>query len=88
MPVTRLEITHRSPFELGKRFGEIGTYTYLEGKVHFEIDPANESNVRITDIDLAPVNSSAFSKSNSYGLSSPLFKLSNNSKYSSSPIFA
>ena len=58
MPVTRLEITHRSPFELGKRFGEIGTYTYLEGKVHFEIDPANESNVRITDIDLAPVNSS------------------------------
>jgi len=57
MPVTRLEITHRSPFELGKSFGYVGTYTYLEGKAYFEIDPTNESNVAITDIDLAPVNS-------------------------------
>ena len=57
MSVTRLDITYRTPFESGKSFGEIGPYTYLEGKVHFEVDPLNDSNVKIVDLDLAPKNS-------------------------------
>ena len=58
MPVTRLDITHRAPFELGRTFGDVGPYTYLEGKAYFEIDPAHDANTRITDIELGPLNSS------------------------------
>ena len=58
MPVTRLDITHRAPFELGRTFGEVGSYSYLEGKAYFEINPSHDANTRITDIELGPVNSS------------------------------
>ena len=57
MSVTRLDITYRTPFESGKSFGDIGPYTYVEGKVYFEVDPLDDSNVRIVDLDLAPKNS-------------------------------
>ena len=56
MSVSRLEINHRAPFEFGKSFGEVGSYTYLEGKAYFELDPSHEANSGITDLDLAPVN--------------------------------
>nr|AIE93404.1 hypothetical protein [uncultured marine group II/III euryarchaeote AD1000_35_F01] len=35
----------------------MGSYTYLEGKAYFEVDPLNEANSGITDLDLAPLNS-------------------------------
>jgi hypothetical protein len=53
-----LDITHRAPFELGRTFGEVGSYSYLEGKAYFEINPSLDANTRITDIELGPVNSS------------------------------
>ena len=57
MSVTRLEINHRAPFEFGRSFGDVGSYTYLEGKAYFEVDPSHEANNGITDLALAPVNS-------------------------------
>ena len=57
MAVSRLEINHRAPFEFGRSFGDVGSYTYLEGKAYFEVDPLNEANSGITDLDLAPLNS-------------------------------
>ena len=56
MAVTSLDITHRSIYEGGKAFGEVGAYIYLEGVIHFQIDPSNDSNMAITDLNLAPVN--------------------------------
>tara|TARA_Y100001960_G_scaffold68477_1_gene72259 strand:+ start:175 stop:2157 length:1983 start_codon:yes stop_codon:yes gene_type:complete len=56
MSVKRIDITHRSIYEGGKSFGEVGPYIYLEGVAYFEIDPDNEANTSITDIDLAPLN--------------------------------
>ena len=57
MSVARLEINHRAPFEFGRSFGDVGSYTYLEGKAYFEVDPSHEANNGITDLALAPVNS-------------------------------
>ena len=57
MTVTSLDITHRSIYEGGKTFGEVGPYIYLEGVIHFQIDPNNDANLAITDINLAPLSS-------------------------------
>ena len=57
MSLARLEINHRAPFEFGRSFGDVGSYTYLEGKAYFEVDPSHEANNGITDLALAPVNS-------------------------------
>ena len=58
MALLSLDVTHRVPYEGGRSFGETGPYVYIEGIAHFEIDPLNEANKSITDIDLAPVNDS------------------------------
>ena len=56
MPVTRLEITSESPFADGQSFGEVGSYTQVEGTAHFEVDPMHAANETIADIKLAPRN--------------------------------
>ena len=57
MAVTELEITGRSPFAHGEAFGEVGPYELLEGVAHFAVDPLNDRNRAITDLELAPRDS-------------------------------
>ena len=56
MPVTRLDITSRQPFAEGKAFGEVGSYTQIDGTAHFALDPLHTANEEIADILLAPRN--------------------------------
>ena len=58
MSVLRLDVTHRAPYEGGRSFGKTGPYVYIEGIAHFEIDPLDDANQGVTDIDLAPMNES------------------------------
>src|SRR2546427_8764369 len=48
MPVTRFDVTLRRPLA-----GFPG-YEELKGRLHFAIDPLHASNLRITDVALAP----------------------------------
>ncbi len=54
--VTDLEITHRSVVLDGKPFGATGAYEKLVGTMRFAVDPADELNKRIVDIEHAPRN--------------------------------
>ena len=54
MPVVTLDITHRSPFMEDRAFGDVGPYQWLEGTVHFVVDPLHPCNAVITDLELAP----------------------------------
>ena len=56
MPVTRLEITSERPFANGQSFGDVGTYTQVDGIAHFAVDPLHPANEAIADIKLAPRN--------------------------------
>jgi hypothetical protein len=51
-----LEIHHREAFAGGMRFGETGAYDILHGVARFAVDPANERNRAIVDLQLAPRN--------------------------------
>ncbi len=55
--VVRIEITETIPVLNGKSFGKTGPYDRLVGKVYFEVDPKNDANRRVSDIDYAPLNS-------------------------------
>src|SRR5262249_17200576 len=59
VPVVTLDITHRSPFLEGRPFGNVGPYQLLEGMAHFAVDPLHPSNAVITDIELAPRDTTA-----------------------------
>jgi hypothetical protein len=54
--VTRVEITSRQEVVGGKAFGAVGAYEKLVGKVYFAVDPNNEHNKIIVDLDKAPRN--------------------------------
>jgi len=54
--VSKVEITQRKIILDGKEFGKYGAYEYIKGTVWFEIDPFNEHNSAITDIEYAPLN--------------------------------
>ena len=56
MAITELEITNRTSFASGQRFGDAGAYELLEGTAHYSVDPLHERNRAITDLDLAPRN--------------------------------
>ena len=56
--VVRVEIKTRSAVLDGQRFGLAGAYSAIEGKIHFAVDPLNQVNQIITDINLAPTNKS------------------------------
>ena len=51
--VTHLDIQSKSLYQNGKKFGEIGTYEVLKGKVYYEIDPLAAINQAIVDVQLA-----------------------------------
>lgn len=54
--VVKFEITAREPFAEGQRFGEVGAYERIVGKVHFAIDPKLRQNQTIIDLEHAPRN--------------------------------
>jgi len=51
--VTHLDIQSKSLYQNGKKFGDIGTYEALKGKVYFEIDPLAAINQSVVDVELA-----------------------------------
>ena len=54
MAVVRIDITKREPFANGEAFDRTGPYEYLQGTVHFAVDPMHPRNGVVTDLDLAP----------------------------------
>jgi hypothetical protein len=54
--VVRAQIASRTDVQGGASFGEAGAYELLEGRIFFEIDPANPRNAVIDDLDRAPRN--------------------------------
>jgi hypothetical protein len=58
MPVIDFNIAERIPFADGESFSENGPYELLTGTARFAVDPFNPRNLPITDLDLAPRDSS------------------------------
>jgi len=54
--VTHLDIHSTELYQNGKKFGTVGTYDLLKGKVHFEIDPLAAINQAVVDVQLAERN--------------------------------
>ena len=54
--VVRIEVRSRADLVSGKPFGATGPYEKLMGRIYFEVDPSNDANKIITDIDKAPRN--------------------------------
>lgn len=57
MAVVKLDIHQCRSFMAGQTFGAVGPYQLLEGTVHFAVDPFHPCNTPITDITLAPRDS-------------------------------
>ncbi len=53
MPVTRLEILERTPYEGGRAFGAAGAYERIDAIAHYAVDPANPANASVVDLALA-----------------------------------
>lgn len=51
--VVHLDLQSKTVYQNGKKFGKIGTYEELKGKVYFEIDPMAAINQRVVDLRLA-----------------------------------
>ena len=56
MPVTALEISHRSVVLEGRPFGAAGAYEKIAGTLRFTADPASPVHAAITDLGRAPRN--------------------------------
>ena len=54
--ITRIEITRVEPAFGGASFGGVGTYDKLVGRAYGEVDPDDDGNAIIQDIELAPRN--------------------------------
>ncbi len=54
--VIRWEIVSRTPYANGQKFGDVGAYEQIVGKVYFAIDPAAKANQEIVDLTRAPKN--------------------------------
>lgn len=54
--VVSFEIANRQPYAEGRAFGDRGPYEQWRGKVRFAVDPAQEANRRVVDLELAPRN--------------------------------
>ncbi|HEV7225174.1 MAG TPA: alpha/beta hydrolase domain-containing protein, partial [Pirellulales bacterium] len=54
--VVSFEVASRQPYAESRVFGERGAYEQVRGKIHFAVDPENEANGRIVDLELAPRN--------------------------------
>ena len=58
MPVIQLQITRHTPYAGGEPFGDAGAYDQIDGVAHCAVDPEHPANAGITDLDLAPRDSS------------------------------
>lgn len=54
MPVTAFDVTLRRPLAGGTAFGDVGPYEELKGRLRLSLDPASAANARVTDLTLAP----------------------------------
>src|SRR5439155_26810805 len=54
--IVELKILKREPFAGGKAFGDVGPYDQITAVARFAIDPKDERNRVIVDLDLAPKN--------------------------------
>ncbi len=50
----RLHLGSREPFAEGMSFGDVGPYENVTGSVSFALDPQDEANAGIVDLDSAP----------------------------------
>lgn len=55
-----LDITDKRPFANSEKFGEVGAYERLAGRVHYAVDPRAESQKGIVDLDKASRNPQGF----------------------------
>src|SRR5260370_29509285 len=54
--VSRVEIASRRDVAAGRSFGSVGPYERLTGKIYFVMDPPNQRNKGIADLETAPKN--------------------------------
>ena len=54
--VAKIEITSRQVFADGMKFGNVGAYEKIKGRLHYSVDPGNPANSRIVDLKYAPKN--------------------------------
>ena len=54
--VSRVEIASRRDVAAGRSFGSAGPYERMTGKIYFLVDPTNQRNHVIADLDKAPKN--------------------------------
>jgi hypothetical protein len=54
--LVRIEVKSRADVLAGKAFGTSGPYEKMAGTIYFAVDPRNDVNTIITDIDKAPRN--------------------------------
>ena len=54
MAVTRFEVTSRTVAREGATFGAAGPYEFIQGVMHYAVDPTQPDNALIADINLAP----------------------------------
>ena len=54
--VARIEIASRADVQMGKAFGDTGSYEEIVGRVYYSLDPDNVHNKSIVDLDKAPRN--------------------------------
>jgi hypothetical protein len=54
--VVRIDVKSRADVLAGQPFGSAGPYEKLSGTIHFAVDPRNDANRIIADIDKAPRN--------------------------------
>jgi Alpha/beta hydrolase domain len=54
--VVRIEVRSRADVAGGKAFDAAGPFERIAGRIYYEVDPSNDANKIITDIDNAPRN--------------------------------
>ena len=54
MTVTAFDVSQRQPFADGRQFAEGGSFTRIDGTLHFAFDPDHPANVAVIDLSLAP----------------------------------
>ncbi len=54
--VTRVDVTARQDLLGGMRFGDVGAYEQIRGRIYFEVDPRHPRNAVVADIARAPRN--------------------------------
>jgi uncharacterized protein (TIGR03437 family) len=54
--VTRIQITSREPFANGTEYGTAGAYEKIRGTAFFEVDPADNRNKVVFDLENTPRN--------------------------------